>query len=39
MLISLSDLQQALGRGDVPLLSVVATIALAALDDCAESVS
>jgi ADP-ribose pyrophosphatase len=39
MLISLSDLRQALGQGDVPVLSVVATIGLAALDDCAESVS
>ena len=33
MLISLSDLRQALSRGDVPLISVVATIALAALDE------
>jgi ADP-ribose pyrophosphatase len=33
MLLSKSDLQQALRRGDVPVISVAATIALAALDE------
>lgn len=33
MLLSMSDLQQALRDGDVPVISVAATIALAAMDD------
>jgi ADP-ribose diphosphatase len=37
MLLSISDLRQALHRGDVPVISVAATIALAALDDVQHS--